>query len=318
MATRALKDFAKRQIFRWFKIGERLGWHVVPVNYYSPLASIRELKATRDLWARPSSMAGIHVDLDAQVRLLGEVTKPYIAEVAGGAAYEKARQMGYGPGYGYIEAQVLHCVIRHFKPARMIEVGSGVSTACALRASELNAADPGGHPTRITCIEPYPSPALRQQAGVKLIDRIVQAVPVNVFDELQSGDMLFIDSTHVVKPGSDVTHLLLEVLPRIRPGVIVHVHDIYLPFQFGPFVLKQFFSANETSALQAYMAHNPRVETLFCQSHLFHERKAELKALLPDFDPQDIDPRTGLEPDSVPPFAIKPRHFPTAIYLRTR
>lgn len=314
---RALKDFVKRQVFRSFQIGEKLGWHLVPVFYASPLTVMKELQATRDQWARPSAMAGIHVDLDAQLAALRACVAPHVAEVAGGAVYEKARQMGYGPGYGYIEAQVLHAVVRHFKPRRIIEVGSGVSTACAIRAGELNAGEGHGAPD-IACIEPYPFAPLREVKNVRLIDSFVQGVPVREFEALSAGDLLFIDSTHQVKPGSDVTYLLLEVLPALQPGVLVHVHDIYFPFQHGPFVLKQFFANNETSALQAYMAHNPKIAIEFCLSHLFHERKAELKSILPDFDPQDIDPRTGLEPDSVKPFQGKPQHFPTSIYLRTR
>lgn len=316
MASRRVKDFLKRQMFGVFRVGERLGWHLVPVNYYSPLLRLDELKRTRARWARPSAMPGVPVNLDAQAEFLRAMVRPFVAEVAGGAAYERARALGYGPGYGYIEAQALHGVLRSLKPARLIEVGSGVSTACALAASELNARE-GGPATRITCVEPFPAGPLKLERGVTLITSPVQDVPVATFQELDAGDLLFIDSTHQVKVGSDVTYLFLEVLPALRPGVVVHVHDIYFPFQHGPFVLKQFFAPNETALLQAYLAHNPRVQTLFCLSHLFHQRPGVLKDVFPEFTPQAIDPGTGLEPDGVPPFAPKAAHFPTSIYLRT-
>ncbi len=317
MASRALKNFLKRQWFRTFMLSERLGWHLVPVNYYSPLTQLGELRRTRERWARRSNMAGIAVDLDAQVACLRAMVAPFVSEVAGGAVYERARQLGYGPGYGYIEAQALHAVVRSLKPRRIIEVGSGVSTACALRAGEMNAAE-GAPAPAITCIEPFPHAPLRKQASITLIEKPVQDVPVEAFAALDAGDLLFIDSTHVTKPGSDVNHLFLDVLPTLRPGVVVHVHDIFLPFQHGPFVLKQFFAPNETAVLQAYMAHNPKVETLFCLSHLFHDRAAALKQIFPDFDPQQVDSVTGLEPDSVPPFFPNTKHFPTSIYLRTK
>lgn len=328
---RQLKDFLKRTIYRGYRLGERMGWHVVPVNYYSPLVDIRELTKTKDRWAKPSPMLGIRVDLDEQLRALREVVGPFVGEVLGGKVYTAARDMGYGPGYGYVEAQALHGVIRHFKPPRIIEVGSGVSTACAVRASEMNAAGGAGSGDRllpqaaptsrgasaITCIEPYPSARLKADGRVTLIEQSVQAVPVETFAALDAGDLLFIDSSHICKTGSDVNYLYLEVLPVLKPGVLVHVHDVYFPFDHQPVTLTQFYTHNETAVLRAYMTHNPHIEIVFCLSHLFHQRQAELKSVFSELDPQPIGP-DGLDPPEVPPFAMKRQHFPTSIYLRTK
>jgi hypothetical protein len=219
----------------------------------------------------------------------------------------------FGPGYGPVEAQVLHAVVRHFRPRRIIEVGSGVSTACLRAAAGLNARDAGSR-ARITCIEPYPSDALKALGDVDLVSRPVQSVPAAVFEELGEGDLLFIDSSHSAKTGSDVAYLFLEVLPRLRPGVVVHVHDIYLPYDYSPMSLKTLWHWNETAFLHALLIHNRRLKTLFCLSLLHHDRREVLRELFPGYDPEPMT--DGLVTDAVGPLEYPSRHFPCAAYLQ--
>ncbi len=312
---RRLKDAIKRFLFRVYKLGTRLGVHIMPVHYYSPVPDVIELERTRDEWARKSRLPGLDVDLDQQLEALRAVCLPFQDEYAGNAAYREGVAQSYGPGYGYIEAQALHGVIRHYKPRRIVEVGSGVSTHCMLAAMNLNRSE-GTDSGSMTCVEPYPSARLKQTAQIELLARKVQAVPADFFGQLGNGDFLFIDSSHAVRPGGDVNYLILEVLPVLQPGVIVHVHDIHLPYDYQPNVLKTFLHWSETSLLRAYLAHNERMTILFCLSHLHHDRQDGLKEIFPEYDPAPSI--HGLNPDSVRPFEHPPQHVPSSIYLRTR
>ena len=312
---RRLKDALKRGLFHLFRLGTRLGVYVVPAHYYVSVPNVIELDRDRAEWAKKSELPGLDVDLDRQIECLGAICRPYRDEYAGNAVYREAVAQEYGPGYGYVEAQALHAVIRHFKPKRIIEVGSGVSTHCMLAAVELNRRD-GGHEVQMTCVEPYPSARLRQTPAIELLVKKVQLVPPDFFSRLGQGDLLFIDSSHTVKPGSDVNYLILEILPLIRPGVVVHFHDIYLPYDFQRNILKTFLHWSETSLLRAYMVGNDRIKILFCLSHLHYDRQQELKELFPEYDP--VPGENGLNPDGMRPFDEPSQHFPSSIYLHTR
>ena len=312
---RRLKDALKRLMFRLYKLGNRFGVHIMPAHYYVAAADITELERTRDLWQRKSDLPGLTIDLDDQLSALRTVCLAFRDEYAGNTAYHEAVAASYGPGYGYVEAQALHGVIRHYRPSQIIEVGSGVSTHCMHAALELNRRD-GGAETTLTCVEPYPSKRLLQTPGIVLLRKPVQAVAVDVFRELDAGDFLFIDSSHTVKPGSDVNFLLLEVLPVLKPGVIIHIHDINFPYDYQRNVLKTFMQWSETSLLRAYLAHNDRMAILFCLSHLHYERRQQLQEVFPDYDPAPDD--NGLNIETVRPFEQPRSHFPSSIYLETR
>jgi hypothetical protein len=303
----------KRAALGIHKFGLRLGVQILPAHYYSPVPNILELRNTLDLWAKPSTLPGVWTDLDHQARRLKDVCLPFKSEYAGNPIYRDAVSQKSGPGYGYIEAQCLHAVIRHFKPAQVIEVGSGVSTWCTLAAFGLNAQD-SGFSSRLISIEPYPSDRLRGLREIELIEREVQGVSFDVFSSLESGDFLFIDSSHTVKPGGDVNFLILEVLPRLKPGVIVHFHDIYLPYDYPRDTLRTYLHGMETSLLRAFLIGNTRVEILFCLSHLHYERPEVLKEVFPEYVRQ-ADER-GLQPEGYKPFSSIEEHFPSSIYLQ--
>lgn len=305
----------KRVAFAGHRAAARLGLHVVPRHYYSPVSDPAELEATRASWARPSAMAGVDWDVDAQARRLREVCEPFREEYAANEIYRGAVEGDFGPGYGPLEAQVLHAAVRHLRPARIVEVGSGVSTLCMQAAAARNERD-GAPPARITCIEPHPSDALRGLEGVELVAARVQDVPLALFEALGEGDLLFIDSSHQAKTGSDVVHLFLEVLPRLAPGVVVHVHDVYLPYDYSPLAQKTFWHWNETAFLHAFLVHNSRVAVLFCTAALHHERRDTLRELFPGYDPEPV--ADGLVGPAVGPLEYPRRHLPCAIYLETR
>ncbi|MFC2066349.1 class I SAM-dependent methyltransferase [Chloroflexota bacterium] len=311
--NRHVQKMLRRPFLVVHKLAIRAGIHVLPVHYYSSVPNILELQRTRSIWAKKSELPGISIDLDEQVNNLKTICLSYRDEYVGNKVYQEGVSKGFGPGYGWIEAQALHAVIRYYKPRRIIEVGSGASTYCMSAALEMNKNETG-QTSQITAIEPYPSDRLRALPGIKLIPQKVQTVPLQVFADLEQGDMLFIDSSHTVKPGSDVNYLILEVLPRLNKGVIVHIHDIFLPYDYDRSVLQTFFHWTETSLLRAFLIFNDKVKIVFCLSYLHYDRRSVLKEVFPEYDPQlDID---GLRDEKYKPFEEPPQHFPASIYLQ--
>jgi predicted O-methyltransferase YrrM len=277
----------KLLLFKAHRFASRFGIHVLPVHYYSTVPDLLELERTRSIWAKRSDMPGINVTVNEQVESLRAICSPYAAECVGNSPYFRAIAEGYGLGYGYIEAQVLHCVLRYLKPAQVIEVGGGVSSYCIATALKLNEADTARE-AKIVTIEPYPRPALKKFDAVNLIQNPVQEVSADLFTTLRENDFLFIDSSHTVKPGSDVNYLVLEIMPRLRPGVVVHFHDIYFPYDYSVDTLNTFFHWNETSLLRAFLIHNRHAKILFSLSQLHYDAPRVLTVLFPEYMAEEL------------------------------
>jgi hypothetical protein len=175
------------------------------------------------------------------------------------------------------DAALLYGIVRHLGPARVVEVGSGWSTTVTRRAiadGRLN--------TKLTCIEPYPRDFVRSFDGVELREEKVEHTPASVFDELTARDVLFIDSSHVAKTGSDVVHLVLEVLPRLQPGVIVHVHDVFIPEDYPLGWVESGFGWNEQYLVQAFLVGHERARILAMNHWLSVRHPAAVAAALGD------------------------------------
>jgi predicted O-methyltransferase YrrM len=295
-----------------FQGASRVGIHVLPVHYYSAIPDVRELERTLDIWARKSELPGLKFDSEVQAQVLRRICLPFRDEYLGNMAFRQATREGYGPGYGYLEAQALHGVLRYYKPAKVIEVGSGVSTFCMLNALDANRAE-GSAPRRFVSIEPHPSPKLRALASIELMPRKVQEVGLECFEDLGPGDVLFVDSSHAVKPGSDVNFLVLEVLPRLKPGVVVHFHDISLPYDYSRDTLRTLFFPSETSLLRAFLTNNDHANVLFCMSYLHYEAPDVLKEVFPEYEPQPD--RLGLTHGMMMPSKTSGMHFPSSLYF---
>ncbi len=309
---RKLKTFSKRFLFALHKFSLNFGIHVLPAHYYSALANIRELKVSKENWAKPLTMKGIECTIPVQENNCKEICKPFQIEYQGNANYKEGVEKHYGPGYGYIEAQALHAVIRYYKPKKIIEVGSGVSTFCSWKAVVKNKEETGKN-TDITCIEPYPSATLLKMQEITVLQKKVQDCDFEIFEELEANDLLFIDSSHTVKPGSDVNFLILEVLPRLKPGVIVHFHDIYFPYNYQRDILYNFLQWNETALLHAFLINNNEFGIIMSLSMLHYEAKNTLKEVFPEYTSQpDVD---GMYPYTQA-FQVIEGHFPSSIYLK--
>ena len=309
---RDLRALQKAAFLRIHKLGIRFGIHLLPVHYYSPVANILELERTKAVWARKSELPGVAANLDEQVDNLRSICLPYQKEYLGNKIYHEGAK-SLRKAYGYIEAEALHAVVRHYRPRRVIEVGGGLSTYCILAALRMNE-EAGARSWSMTSIEPHPTPSLKTLKGLKFINAPVQVVPLEKFADLGEDDLLFVDSSHAMKPGSDVNHLILEVLPRLRRGVVVHFHDIHLPYDYPRDVLENFLHFNETSLLRAFLTFNNRVKIIFCMSQLHYEKQDALREVFPDYKPQaDVN---GLRNGKDKPFASLHEHFPSSIYFQ--
>lgn len=248
-------------------------------HYYEPLFNPSALSHGGE----PRALPGIDLDLDRQVELLRKFEP---AEVL-------SRIPRTDPGDGSFfmnnlnfeagDAELWFHVIRHFRPARIVEIGSGHSTRMARMAiAELERADPGYRCEHV-CIEPYEMPWL-EQLGVTVVRKKVEEVGESAFAGLARNDILFIDSSHIIRPEGDVLTEFLQILPRLAPGVVVHVHDIFTPRDYPRAWLEHPRFWNEQYLLEAFLTHNEEWEVLLAANQLKHERYEELERLCPHLD----------------------------------
>jgi predicted O-methyltransferase YrrM len=272
---------------RHFAEWQRHGFNLTANHHYSPIPDLAEASAVLD---RRSALRGLELNAEAQLRFLEEVCPRYREEYtafrdgAGGAPHDFHFQNGV---FERVDAEVLHCMVRHHRPKRMIEVGSGFSTLISAAACARNAAE--GSPCDFVAIEPYPNDLFRRSVPglTRLVEQPLQVVDPKRFEDLDAGDILFIDSTHVLKTGSDVALLYLDVIPGLRPGVLVHVHDVFLPDEYPrSWIEQEHVFWNEQYLLQAFLAFNRCYEVLWAGSYLRRDHPQELIRAFPGFSPE--------------------------------
>lgn len=264
-----------------FSLCQKLGFHITPNHFYSPVPDTTKLKA--NLWTRRSNLAGIDINEKKQLELLSLFVSKFRTEYEHFPKIKTAIPYEYYLGSGNFEsvdAEILYCMIRNFKPRRIYEIGSGYTTYLSAQAVLQNAEEDNSYQCELVAIEPYPNETLR--AGfpglTKLVTKEVQDVPLSEFRELEEHDILFIDSSHVLKIGNDVQYEYLEILPRLNKGVIIHVHDIFLPAEYPQrWVLREQRFWTEQYLLQAFLSFNSCFEVLWAGSyiHLNYAEKLE-------------------------------------------
>lgn len=288
---------------RWLQgAAARLGYNVARrADYYSTLPVLSEIEASRARWDRPSALVGVTVDEVSLLTRLNDLADRWEAEFAEVTGdYLVNTRKGFGPGYPRFDARTLYYMLREHKPRRYLEVGSGLSTYYASLAAARNSAE--GHPLGITCVEPYPFARLRNLTDVDLIESVVQDVPLSTFEQLDAGDVLFIDSSHALKIDSDVAFLFLEVLPRVKPGVYVHIHDVHFPYNtpfpadFWIFGERWPVFWQEAMVVQAFLAFNPAFQIWLSTPLVRHHSEDSLVQRFADYVPvaQDANPPSSL------------------------
>ena len=256
-----------------------------PGHYYSPLPDIESLKPGDTSMAFDGEECWEHIELRA------EKQRDYYEDLL-----ERFPSLPFpkhkSPDYLYFadndyfplpDAFTLSGIIRREKPRRIIEAGSGFSSAVMLDTLKHTHA-----PAALTFIEPFPdrlhsllSPA--EKSAATILVRPVQEVPLTVFDQLEARDVLFIDSSHVAKIGSDLVFIILRVLPRLKPGVLIHFHDVFYPFSYPVSWIYKGLAWNESIFLRAFLLGNPGFEIMAFNSFASHSFPGIFQKQFPDF-----------------------------------
>jgi len=289
-----------------FHAGQPFGVDILPRHFYSAVPDIRELKRTT-AWRAPRSMVGVQgADIEDQLAFVASCCAPEIVErLRRNDVHARAAEENGELGFGPTEADFLYAVIRSRRPSRIVQVGAGVSTAIILKA-----AAEGGFPIDLVCVDPYPTDFLRRahSAGrLRLIAEKAEEVELSVLTDVGEKGMLFLDSTHTVKVGSEVNRIILEVLPRLAQGALVHFHDIYFPYDYSPDVLRSTLFWSESTLLHAFLTNNKRYTMRVSLSMLHYAVSDRLREYLPNYTPRPH--HDGLE---VPGTT---GHFPSSAYL---
>ncbi len=273
-----------------------LGWNVArTADFYSPLPVLSEVAESRASWDRPSELVGVDYDLHAMKALLSALVDVHGGEFDALPPHSEIRALGYGPGFPVIDALTTYLMVRDLRPAKYIEIGSGLSTYYAWLAAAANGRE--GRACEMTCVDPFPTGRLNEleEPAVNAVVSKVEATDLGLFEALDAGDVLFIDSTHVLKLGGDVAFLFLDVLPRLRPGVVVHVHDIHFPYN-TPYPAEQYvFRAKwplyrtEAMVLQAFLSFNREFEVLLSAPMIRHFDEPFLERTIPGYRPVEVE-----------------------------
>ena len=258
-----------------------------PGHFYSPLLDLENLDAGADMVPFDGPECWEHIELRpseqrAYYRTLIEKysATPFPAEKKDGFRYYTQNFF-----FRFADAFTLWGILQHEKPQRIIEVGSGFSSAVMLDTLNHTRTQ-----AELTFIEPFPDRlrsllSVGDQSAVTVLDRPVQEIALSVFDQLRAQDILFIDSSHVAKLGSDVVYLFLRILPRLAPGVLVHVHDIFYPFSYPMEWVKEGRAWNESLFLRAFLLGNSNFQVVAFNSfagHTFPDQFRDLPEFLQD------------------------------------
>jgi hypothetical protein len=266
------------------------GYELSRRSFYSPLPVVEKLPPR--LWESPSEMPGVELRVEEALTLLGGPLGSYLSEFRPPMEpAEPGRFWLNNRSYGCVDAETLYAMLRHLEPARVYELGSGASTHVIHLAALANAGE--GSPLEHTVFDPFPYQAspMGSVAGVTVHPLRAEDLDPARFAALQAGDVLFVDTTHTVRTGGDVTHIFLEILPRLAPGVTVHVHDIFLPYEYPrEWVVQRRYAWAEQYLLQAFLAFNHDFEVVLPNYALARAAPDALARAIPSFDPRTVSP----------------------------
>jgi hypothetical protein len=262
------------------------------VHFYSPVPDIKDLEQ-RSVWDRRSGLVGIDFGAERQLAFLSKLGQAFGTECRWPeqATEDPNQFFTHNGSFSFGCAAALHCMLRYFRPRQVVEIGSGNSSRVISAALQMNAQNETKPKPSYTIVDPYPGAAVT--GGLPMLNRLIQKrvelTDDGLFNDLRENDILFIDSGHTVRTGSDVNFLILDVLPRLAPGVIVHFHDIPLPYEYQ----KVYFTNptfrvfwTEAYLLQSFLTFNDHFEILLAMAFLMEEHQQAFCAAFPHFDPQ--------------------------------
>jgi hypothetical protein len=265
----------------------RHGFHLLRKHYYLPIPDETDLNDP--MLKDHTDLIGIDMNEPKAFEFLNEVFPKYQAEFRRSfPLHQQEGRTGFhlvNGGFMAGDAHVYYSLIRHGRPRRIVEVGGGNSSLLAGAACLRNLEQYGIKP-HLTVVEPYPWDLLKK--GIPgldvLLEERIQTVNLDLFTSLEAGDILFIDSSHVLRPGGDVQREYCEILPRLAPGVLVHIHDISLPKPYFRLYFQNHLYWNEQYLLQAFLTYNSRFEIVWPGTYMFLKHREELLKAFPEIE----------------------------------
>lgn len=266
---------------------------VPPGHFYSPIPALDEVKKddNRIFHASSGDLLGIELNADNQLDLLRNFGVYHSELPTAWSDKGQARYYYENEYYSWADAIVLYGMLRHFQPKRVVEVGSGYSSAVILDTCDtfLESA------VSCTFIDPYPErlKGLLKESDsthVQVLEQRVQDIDMAIFTALAPGDFLIVDSSHVSKTGSDLNHILFEIIPRLQPGVHLHFHDIFFPFEYPQAWVEMGVAWNEAYVLRAFLQYNTTFQIEFFTSYLIQAHRSAVETSLPWMLRSERDP----------------------------
>jgi hypothetical protein len=262
----------------------RLGIFPIINHYYEPRFDYRQLIQPLDY---DRNLTGIRWQIEKQLAFLQKLE--YASELQE-ISLNRTKEIEYYINNRKFEGGDGECwyqMIRHFKPQRIFEIGSGFSTLMAIKAIRANLAANSNYHCQHICIEPYEMKWL-EKTGIEVIRKRIEEFDLTFFTELQANDILFIDSSHIIRPQGDVLYEYLEILPILNRGVIVHIHDIFSPKNYRTnWLIEQVRFWNEQYLLEAFLSCNSEWEILLSVNHIKHHHYEALKTVAPYLQSKD-------------------------------
>lgn len=266
-----------------FPFWQYLGFHIIRNHFYEPIPDTRTLGD--GLWEHHSELIGVNLNEEKQLKLLSDLASKYKSEYNNFPINFCKTMEPYdfyieNNMFSPIDAEILYCMVRDFKPRQIMEIGSGYSTYLSAKAILKNKEEDHCHESYLIAIEPYPNDILKNGfPGLsRLIPEKVENVPLSEFKKLKEDDILFVDSSHVLKIDSDVQYIYLEILPRLNKGVMVHCHDIFFPAEYPrEWILKDHRFWNEQYVLQAFLNFNNSFEVIWASNYMNLKHPNELE-----------------------------------------
>jgi Methyltransferase domain len=280
----AARRFVKRALARTgYALVPTARYAVLPRDFNSPLPDLERLEGA--FWDTPRSMEGVQLAIDEAIELLTDGLAPYVVE------FERPPDRpGYtfaSSSYGIVDAEILYAMVRWLKPRALVELGSGASSHFIQMAARRNAGD--GRPLDHRIFDPYPFTAspLGPVEGPVVSAVRAEELDLALFDDLlAAGDVLFVDTTHTVKTGGDVDHILSAIVPRLAPGVWVHIHDVFLPYEYPrAWVVDDRRLWTEEYLVHAFLAFNSAFRVRLPAMAVSRAAPQTVARLVPGFSP---------------------------------
>lgn len=274
--------FQKIVFFIPIKFFNLCGYYVFKKHYYLPIPDKTDMSFAVD-----TELKGVDINDDICFSYIENVFNIYKMEFNSFSQTKNDSNQYYllNGNYMAIDGNVYYSLIRHLNPKKVIEIGSGNSTKLALAAIRKSEIDNNSN-TELLCIEPFRADMLRQNFNneISIIEKRVQEVELSVFEKLEKNDILFIDSSHALKSGGDVWYEFCEILPRLKSGVYVHIHDISLPKPYPNVYFENNLFWNEQYILQAFLTFNSKFEVIWAGNYMITKYPDKIsKAFSPEY-----------------------------------